>query len=110
MRFCGLLAALVLALATGGCGNADYSFDAATWRASAGCGDDERLAMVGALERGVLRPGMAETEVVAVLGRPEARSSDRLVYCLGRGMIDYEEYWIELAPDGTVVAFRQVQG
>ncbi|HJS79950.1 MAG TPA: hypothetical protein VJ748_04955 [Vitreimonas sp.] len=53
---------------------------------------------------------MSQTEVVSALGEPEIRAPDGLVYCLGRNFLDYDEYVIELGPDGAVTSFRQVQG
>jgi hypothetical protein len=102
------VSAFVAILALAACGR---NFQSAAWRASAGCVDDDRrLGMVAKLERDVLRVGMSEADVIAQLGEPEVRARDGLVYCLGRNFLDYDEYVIELGPDGKVTAFRQVQG
>jgi hypothetical protein len=102
-----LLAILFVSVSLAGCAR---GFDSNAWRGGAGCADDRRLGMVSALERDVLRTGMSQTEVVSALGEPEIRAPDGLVYCLGRNFLDYDEYVIELGPDGAVTSFRQVQG
>lgn len=102
-----LLLVLLASVSLGAC---TRGFDSNAWRSSAECEDDRRLSMVSALERDVLRTGMLQAEVLAVLGEPELRAPNALVYCLGRNFLDYDEYVIEFGPDGAVTAFRQVQG
>jgi len=71
-----------------------------------------RFDMVRQLEAGILKTGMTRDEVITLLGPSEAPSGndERFLYCLGLGIIDYEEYWVIFDENGRVVSFRQVQG
>ncbi len=85
------------------------SFDAALWRAQYGntVRDNPRSSLVVALERDHLRVGMARSQVIALLGEPERRTTRRDQYNLGVAPygIDYEYYVIDYDDHDRVAAF-----
>ncbi len=63
-------------------------FDPQAWRD--GQEGNSRLRMVDSLEA-TLKVGMPMEEVIKLLGKPSSKSDQRLIYGLGRGLIDHEE-------------------
>lgn len=59
-----------------------------------------------------LRPGMTEAEITELMGPPDSRRGERLVYNLGMpGFgVDYEHYVVELDGGGKVMRFYTDRG
>lgn len=74
-------------------------FDKDRWIAEANAkpGDNKRSLMTKDLEKR-LRQGMSEDEIIALMGQPDSRRDNRLIYNLGTpGFgVDYDHYVVEL--------------
>lgn len=74
-------------------------FDKGRWIAEANAkpGDNKRSLMTKDLEKR-LRQGMSEDEIIALMGQPDSRRDNRLIYNLGTpGFgVDYDHYVVEL--------------
>lgn len=88
------------------------AFDTDVWKADADCpdGSDRRSLMTNDLEQAHLRLGMTKEDVFALLGEPEIREDATFIYCLGRGLIDFDSYYIGFDAENRIKSFRQVQG
>ena len=94
------------------------AFDSEAWiyatcdnSASETTSSPTRYQMIDALED-ELKVGMSKDDVAALLGPSEATAfgDGTFIYCLGRGLIDYEEYWVVFDGDDKIESFRKVQG
>jgi hypothetical protein len=93
-------------------GNGD-GFDAERWRqAQQGCvPDNPRLGMFDELESELLRERPTRSEVLQLLGPPDAGEGPGSVrYMLGYNIIDCDWVEIRFGPDDRVVEARYVQG
>jgi len=96
----------------------DKAFNSESWiyatcdtSASSDTSSPTRFQMIEALEE-ELKVGMSKDDVAALLGPSEVTEfgDGTFIYCLGRGLVDYEEYWVVFDADGKVQSFKQVQG
>lgn len=92
--------------------NGGGGFDSASWKADAGCpnGSSGRNPMTSDLGTNHLRVGMAEQNVIALLGEPEEKRGDTFIYCIGYVVIDYDSYHITFDAEKKVVSYRYSQG
>lgn len=94
-------------------GGAGDGFDAERWRqAQQGCApDNPRLGMYDELEDELLRERPTRSEVLAMLGPPDAgEDSESVQYTLGYNMIDCDSVLILFGEDGRVADVRYIQG
>src|SRR5262245_7422607 len=80
------LAGMLLALGAAGgyVANTARGFDSDKWKAQrhSGARDNPRAGMLGTLEK-LLRVGMTQNEVLALLGEPDRKQGTRFTYDLG---------------------------
>jgi hypothetical protein len=89
------------------------SFEPERWKAERGSDrrDNPRLFMINDLRRR-LSPGMARSDVKALLGEPEAKTGNSYIYIIGVPplSIDYEEFIIEFDDAGKLKKAYTQQG
>jgi hypothetical protein len=88
-------------------------FDSDKWKALRGTSekDNPRARMLRTVEQ-QLHAGMTQTEVLALLGEPEAKEGRRFVYDLGMSTfgVDYEYFVIEFDADGKLSRHQITRG
>lgn len=92
---------------------AAQTFDAQKWKAQRGnpSHNNPRIGMVSGAKK-LLRTGMTQDEVGALLGEPEGKSATRWQYDLGASPygVDFEYLVIEFDEQGRVLRVSTIQG